>query len=293
MILFILLAAAAPAAEADISPEVRAVSAERGSLGNEAFLARVETLAQGGDSSAIELLGEIYVGGLFGTARNPAKACGYFERAANLRGDSAHNFARCHENGDGMPEDAAMARKWYARGAALGYLKSSCALGNLMIAGKGGPKDVAGGIGLCRKAAEAGNADAQTDLGNYLIAGKIVDRNVIEARKWYTRAAEQDQPNAQFVLGQILWNGDGTPVDYDAAVVWWKRAYAGGRKDAASLIVGGLFKRLLVESDGKTTVDRAQLPETIIWLERAATEDPDPVRRQRSSEILAKLRSGA
>lgn len=288
----LFLLAAAPLAGVDLSSEVSAAIATRASRGDEAFLSTIEALVDRDDASAIELLGEVYMRGGFGRGRNPAKACELFGRAAERRGDSAHNLARCYERGDGLGADAAKARVWYRRGAAVGYAKSNCALGNLMVAGTGGPRDVAGGIALCRKAAEAGEADAQTDLGNYLLGGTGGTRDIVEARKWYTLAAQQNQANAQFVLGQIHWNGDGTPIDRGAAVKWWRLAYAGGRKDAAGLIVGGLFKQMIVERDAKTTIDRSLLPETLAWLERAASEDPDPARRKDFAETLVKLRGG-
>lgn len=286
----LLLLAAAPQAGPIYSPEVRTAIEVRASRGDEAFFATIRALVDRDDASAIELLGEVYMLGGFGLPRDPAKACALFGRAAERRGDSAHNLARCYERGDGLPVDAAKARHWYGRGASFGYAKSSCALGNLMVAGTGGQRDVAGGIALCRKAAEAGDSDAQTDLGNFLLSGTGGQRDVVEARKWYTLAAEQNHPNAQFVLGQVYWNGDGTKVDRIAAVKWWKLAYAGGRKDAAGLIVGGLFKQILVERDGKTTIDRSLLPETLTWLERATSEDPDPARRKGFGEALAKLK---
>ena len=264
----------------------------RASGGEAAFFITIRSLVDRDDASAIELLGENYMFGGFGLPRDSAKACALFAKAAERRGDAAHNLARCYETGDGWAADAEKARVWYAKGAAFGYEKSNCALGNLMIAGTGGPRDVAAGVALCRKAAEVGVSDAQTDLGNYLLQGIGGARDAVEARRWYTLAAEQNQPNAQLVLGQIFWNGDGTAVDRIAAVKWWKLAYVGGRKDAAGLIVGGLFKQMIVERDGKATVDRSLLPETVSWLERAAAEDPDPARRQQFSETLASLKAG-
>lgn len=289
MLALLLLAAASPQASLGSSPELRAAVADRASAGDAAFVAKVEALAARDDASAIQLVGELLLNGALGVARDPQRACAMFGRAAERRGDSAHNFARCHEKGDGLSPDPAKARQWYAKAAKLGNAKSDCALGNMMIAGAGGPKEVAGGVALCRTAAEAGDRDAQTDFANFLLSGQGVGRSVVEARKWYAFAAEQGQPNAQLVLGQIHWNGDGTPVDRDAAVGWWKRAYAGGRKDAARLIVGGLFKRMVLERDGRETIDRSLLPETLIWLQRAATEDPDPARRKRFAEDLANL----
>jgi TPR repeat protein len=211
-------------------------------------------------------------------------------RIAARRGDAAHNLARCYETGSGLPADAGKAREWYGRATSLGYPKSSCALGNLMITGVGGPRDIAGGLALCKRAAETGNPDAQTDLGNYLITGTVVPKDAVQARKWYTLAANQNQANAAFVLAQIYWNGDGIAVDRDAAERWWKVAYDGGRKDAAGFISRAVFKRMLIMRDGKEAIDRSVLPDYATWLQRAAAEDPDPTKRKVFAESLAVLK---
>ena len=287
-----LLATAAALQAPEFSADVSAAMESRAASGNEAFLATIEQLIARDDASAIELMGELLINGGLGLPRDTANACALFTRAAGRRGDAAHNLARCYERGEGLALDKAKAREWYAKAAGLGYLKSGCALGNMMIAGAGGAKDVAGGIALCRKAAEAGDPDAQTDYGNFFLMGQGVERDFAEARRWYTLAAVQGTANAQFVLGQIYWKGDGTPVDGTAAAEWWKRAYAGGRKDAAGLIVGELFGRMVTTRDGKQTVDRALLPETVMWLERAVKYEPDAERRRAFEKALNSLRSG-
>ena len=295
LIAFLLAVAPMPADQPlALSPEVQAAIAERKSstLSDTAFVVRIQELADRGDASAIELLGEISQFGGFGIVPDTTKACAFFARAAARRGDSAHNFARCNEFGEGVPLDYAKARTWYARAAASGYLKSNCALGMLMLDGKGGATDAAGGVALCRKAAEAGDPNAQADLGNFLLLGKVVPRNVVEARKWYSLAAEQNQPNAAFTLAEIYSKGDGTPVDRTAAERWFRVAYDGGRKDAAAFITRALFKRMIIKRDGQDVVDRALLPETMMWLERAATEDPDPALRQEFGKILSDMKSG-
>ena len=283
--IWLLLLAAAPQAGVDLSSEVSAAIAARTTRGDEAFFSTIQALVDRDDASAMELLGEIYMMGGFGRESDPAKACKLFAKAAGRRGDSAHNLARCYELGNGFAADPVKARQWYRQAAEAGYAKSNCALGNLMVSGTGGPRDVPGGIALCRRAADAGVADAQTDLGNFLLAGTGGRRDMVEARKWYTLAAEQNQANAQFVLGQIYWKGDGTPVDRAAAVKWWKLSYAGGRKDAAGLIVGGLLKNMVIERDGQKTVDRSLVPETLTWLElntKFSAEWPNITRKKDS-----------
>jgi uncharacterized protein len=291
MIITLLLATAATQVDPiALSPDLQAVVVQRVSLGDEKTIEKVRTLADSGDDSAAELIGELYSFGGFGLSRDPAKACAQFLRIATRRGDAAHNLARCYEKGEGLAADLAEARKWYAKGAELGYAKSSCALGNLLLNGRGGPSDIAKGMALCRSAAELGDPDAQTDLANYLLEGRFVARDIVEARKWYTLAAAHDQANALFVLGQIYWNGDGTPVNHDEASKLWKRAWAGGRKDAAGLIVRDIFARMVTTRDGKQIVDRSILPEAIQWLERAAAEDPDQAKRKAFTETLGALK---
>lgn len=290
MLILLLLAAAPQTNEAGLSPDMRAIDAERQSLPEATFVAKVKDLAGRDDASAIEMLGEMYRFGVFGVAPDPVKACAEFTRAAARRGDSAHNLAVCYERGDGLTANAVKAREWYRRAAALGYAKAYCALGNMMAAGAGGPRDAAGGVALCRKTAETGNADAQTDLGNFLLTGEAVPKDMVEARKWYALAAAQNQPNAAFVLAQIYWNGDGTPVDRAAAEQWWKVAYDHGRKDAAGWIAQCLFARMITKRDGKELVDRSFLAETVQWLQRAAAEDPDPDKRRSFAATLATMK---
>jgi uncharacterized protein len=291
MLIALLLAASATQTDPmALSSDLQAIVARRGSMGDEQTVKKVKMLADHGDDSAAELIGELYSFGGMGVTRDPVKACAQFMRIATRRGDAAHNLARCYENGEGLAADPAKARKWYAKGAELGYAKSSCALGSLLLNGRGGPSDIAKGMVLCRTAAERGDPDAQTDLANYLLEGRFVARNIVEARKWYTLAAAHDQANALFVLGQIYWNGDGTPVDRNEAAKLWRRAWAGGRKDAAGLIAGDLFKRMVTTRDGKQNVDRSLLPEAIQWLERAAAEDPDPAKRKGFADTLATLK---
>ena len=290
MLLFLALGLALDSAKVGISPAVKQVV--QGGLDriDPARISALDALSNSGDASATELLGEIYLGGLGGLAADRKRACTYFERASLLRPDSAHNYANCHYHKQIVGWDATKARIFYQRGIDGGWPSSRCALGIMLVEGTGGERDIKTGISLCRQAAESGDADAQTDLGNYLLEGKVVAKNIVEARKWYALAATQKQANAALVLGQIYWNGDGTPVDHEAAARWWKVAYAAGRKDAAGLLVRALFRRVIGERGGKSViVDRSLLPELAIWLQHAATDEPDPVKRKLFADSLASL----
>lgn len=270
-----------------LSPPVTALLETRERLPPGEFVRRIEALALQGDASAAELAGEGSSFGQAGWPQDPAKACGWFERAASQRGDAAHNLALCYETGRGKPQDLAKARSFYADAARLGWVQAKCALGTMLVAGRGGAKDEARGVALCREAAEAGNANAQTDYGGWLLTGQHVPTDMVAARRWLSAAAGQGQHNAEFLLGQMLWNGDGGPADPQEAEAWWEKAYAGGRKDAAALLVRATLKRAI--PDGKTVTDREALGEAVKWMERAAAEDPDPAVRERMAGLLKTL----
>ncbi|HRD45514.1 MAG TPA: hypothetical protein PLF78_03415, partial [Caulobacter sp.] len=88
--------------------------------------------------------------------------------ASGKRADAAHLTAECVQHGhDGVRPDPVRARGLFEAAAAMGFAKSKCALGNMLVTGEGGPADPPRGVALCRQAAEAGDPDAQTDVANY------------------------------------------------------------------------------------------------------------------------------
>ncbi|RYY45752.1 MAG: sel1 repeat family protein [Sphingomonadales bacterium] len=287
--LLLLLATQTPTNVQTYSPAVDALIADRANLASGELIKRLEALANGGDLSAAEALGEFAQHGGSSLPRNPTKACDWYARAAGERADSTHNLALCFKTENGRPRDAARARTLYGVAAAKGWIQAKCALGTMLVRGLGGPADAPRGVALCREAAVAGNAHAQTDYANYLLMGEGVSKDVVEARRWYTAAAEQNQPNAALVLGQICWNGDGVVADYAAAERWWRVAHDHGRADAAGLIVQAVFRRMITTRDGKQVVDRSMLPEAVHWLRIAAEKEPDPARRATFAETLKAL----
>jgi len=81
----------------------------------------------------------------------------------------------------------------------------------------------------CRRAAEQGDAIAQSHLGLMYENGRGgVAEDDVEAVRWYRKAAEQGNGRAQFNLGLMYFSGEGVPVDYVAAYMWWNLAAAQG-----------------------------------------------------------------
>lgn len=281
-------ATAATAQDEETSPAVRAAVARiADGVDIPGNLRTLETLAEGGDLDAHNLLGELY-SGLAGVPRDRLRSCGHFRVARESSASAAHNYGQCLWEGAWGERQLPEARIWYARGGNGGFLQAKCALGNMLIAGDGGPADPERGLALCREAAEAGEPNAQADMGDHYGAGSGVARDYVEAGRWYRLAAAQDQRNAAFQLGVLHWNGLGTPIDLAAAGDWFERAHGVGRKDAAALVARAALIRA-----GEANLDpagrRALLDRAGHWLSIAMREDPDQEQRAWAAVALARL----
>jgi uncharacterized protein len=288
-ILPFILASASVTAIPDISAEVKAIAKELETGSSSNALARLEQLAAQKDDSATVLLGEIYFFGLYRIPPDRERGCDYFEPLASRYGEVAHNLATCYFNAVGDRTDLATARVHYKKAMELGFPDSACALGNMMISGKGGEVDVAAGLNLCRAAAEKGLAHAQTDYGTYLLLGKIVPKDVVAARQWLEKAALQNHGNASFLLGQIYWKGDGIAEDRVTAAKWWKVAFANGRADAAFMLAREAMARMVVKNDEKMTISREVLPEAIYWLEESLEVEGRTEEKAENRKLLDSL----
>ena len=293
-----VLAIAAPLAEApaefyqpEFSAEVRALITPGDAAATEDKRAALEALADAGDISALEVLGELHMFGLGAIGKDVARGCDYFERVGDRRADSLHNLASCYWNGDGRVQDYAKARALYLKAAEAGWRMSFCAYGKMLVLGQGGAADPAEGIRLCRMTALLGDKDALTDYGTFLLTGKGVERDPVTARYMLERAAEQGQANAAFLLGQIHSKGDGTPKDLNRAGEWFGKAYDGGRRDAAERAADAYFIGGYTPLEGdQLSLKPSLLRKAIVWYEKAlAYERPGSERHTKIAALIPKL----
>lgn len=193
----------------------------------------LEEEERGGNSEAVQLLGEIYYNGLAGTPVDHARGCDKFEIAA-LAGqpEGQHNLGNCYYIGNGRRVDPAKAAIWYRKSVGAGFPKAFCALGNMIVLGDGFEADPAGGMRLCLQGADAGDADAQTDVAQYYLFGEHFRQDFAKAIRYLTLAADQDQPTALFLLGLMHWNGDGVEKSQHQAATFWDRAAGLGHPGA-------------------------------------------------------------
>lgn len=285
-LLLLIFAGLPPIADPEISSAVTEVVRSHGVVLDEQTVPALRRLGEAGDRSAFALLGELY---MMSAGRDPdwSQSCDYSERAGD-HSSALHNLATCYFLGRGRSRDLVRAFELYERASAMGFAKSHCALGNMLVSGMAGRRDASLGLELCRHAADAGVSDAATDYGGYLLTGEHIERNPVEARRYLASAAAARQPNAAFLLGQIYWNGDGVERDQEEAVRWWTVAHEAGRPDAAFAIGRYLAARAL-EQRGSGVTDQSLAERAAHWLRLAVAHDPDPAHRELAAHGLELL----
>lgn len=282
-------AASQPVYETRVSAPVRALVREAQAGQSDDLIPRLEHLVDLGDSSATELLGEIFSFGLFGIERNRARGCGFFARIADTDALAAHNYGTClYENGSAR-QDYVKARHYYTLASDGGYPTAHCALGNMMIRGEGGPSDTAKGLALCRRSADLGEAHAQVDLAGYLLMGKVTGRDPVEARRLLELAAARNHANGLYLLAQVYHKGDGIDANPRKAEALYRRAHEAGRPDAAWQVALLLTRKGYRSEGGAIQLVATSLREAIEWARIAAEKDPDPAKRRQAAELVSNL----
>jgi TPR repeat protein len=212
-----------------------------------------------------------------------------------------HLVGLCYQNGGiGGAPDKAKAEAAYTRAAEMGFPKSKCALGQMLMAE---PQQAARGLSLCKDAATAGDGDAQLAVGDAYFSGGPVKQDRAEARKWYAMAAKQNAPQAARKLGEMYAGGDGGPKDTKKALELWVAAEKAGDPLAAILVADQLFSDLTggrTPGPGKYAF-RGGVPVADIeinedWYRQARDGDPRPDVKKRAEyalEILARFKAAA
>ena len=145
-------------------------------------------LAKLGDAEA-----EANLGVMLTTRGKYQEAASWYKQAADMGiGTAAYNLGTLYYNGQGFPQDYAMARHWFELGAARNDPFAEFQLGIMAGDGKGMPQDL----------------DAEM--------------------RWYTKAAKQGLPAAQYNLAVMYHNGEGSAQDDVTAYAWLLLAQRGG-----------------------------------------------------------------
>jgi TPR repeat protein len=88
-------------------------------------------------------------------------------------------------------------------------------------------KDFAQAMKELQPLADKGNAEAELYVGFMYDNGEGIPVDYRQAVLWYTRAAEQGNANAQYNLGMMYANGFFVPLDMIQALKWFNLAVMG------------------------------------------------------------------
>ena len=158
-----------------------------------------------------------------------------------------------------LPWDERIGLGWYRQLAERGDPEAQYRLGLLHEEGVGEAADPAAARDWYRAAAHQGHAAAQ-----FALARLVQFEDPEAAVQWYRRAAEAGSPGAAFNLALILENGQGVPVDREAAARLYEFAFAEGVEQAA--LNRGLLEMKRLEPDGVAVLawllraERAEVP---------------------------------
>jgi TPR repeat protein len=296
----IALAATAPApaawVEPPISPEVKAAMDKAGA----GMPADLLALADKGRTDAEFYAGVMLIYGRNGVAAEPKKGCAYEQKASATRADAMHLVGVCWQNGLTGARDAAKADAAYQNAMHMGFAKSRCALGQMLL---GEPGQGERGIALCKQSAEAKDLEAQLVVADAYFSGRGVKADRKEARRWYQAAADQKNPQALRKLGEMYASGDGGKKDTKKAVALWQEGEKAGDPLVCILVADQLFSDLTggkKPTGGtyqfKNAVPVADLEVVENWYEEAAKRDPRPdvkQRAERSLQVVKNLKTAA
>jgi TPR repeat protein len=194
--------------------------------------------AAAGDMEAQFVVGDSYLNGRLGLAKDGQQAAYWLEKAAAQQHlDAQFEVGKLYYfGGQGLTADGQKAVKWLS--AAQAHLKpKDRTLAQLLIAtcyttAMGVPKNDAEAVKWFRHAAENGSALGAYRLGVCYAEGLGVPADDRAAAAWFRTAALAGERDAQARLGLAYRHGRGVPQDYVEAYRWLDRAASKGNDQA-------------------------------------------------------------
>jgi TPR repeat protein len=163
--------------------------------------------------------------------------------------------------------------------AEAGDASAQAALARAYHEGNGVPQNDALAVKWFRRAADQGDAAAEYNLGIMYRVGEGVAMDKEEAIRWYKRSAKHGDAKAMFNLGASYYNGDGVAVDDTASYAWFLLAREAGNAAAADALRRAASERLASPAAAYMRVARMydtgdELPmnsiEALKWYRKAA-----------------------
>lgn len=131
-------------------------------------------------------------------------------------------LASAYLSGNGVPQDAAEAARWYLKAAESGDAGAENEIGYFYQFGIGVPRDAARAMHWFQLASAAGSTWAKVNLGVSYFQGQGVRRDVAAARHYFQEAADKGAGLAAVYLGLMEYFGIDAPANKIAAEHWFQ-----------------------------------------------------------------------
>jgi len=120
--------------------------------------------ADGGHAEAMDFVGSAYLRGSI-IKRNPVIALGYFKAAAEQSTQAAFNLGQCYFGGQGTEQDVPKALEYWKKAAEAGHGRAAACAAMAYLSGEGVPCDAALARRLAERAAELNDPSGLVLLG--------------------------------------------------------------------------------------------------------------------------------
>lgn len=140
--------------------------------------------ADSGNADALDFVGFAYLRGAV-VKREPAIAVAYFKAAADRSAQAAFNLGQCYFGAQGTEQDCPKALEWWKKAAERGHGRAAAAAAMAYLSGEGVPPDAAQARRLAERAAELNNPSGLVLLGELQFEAGELDA----AKANWTKAA--------------------------------------------------------------------------------------------------------
>ncbi len=218
---------------------------------NLASVSALEQRVAAGDAAAQAELGQRFRRGQ-GLPMDYAQGRGLCARAAESGNDEGrYCLALMSAYGEGEPTNPFKAADLYASLVARGHAKSANNLALMYRSGEGIRKSPADGMRLLAEAAKVGDSTALINMGRFLNTGDMFVSDAAKAAPLMKRGydltvagAEAGDPLAMEDLADdYLLPGNAVVKDAVAALQWLQKAWAGGGRAAAGVLLANWYER--------------------------------------------------
>lgn len=168
-----------------------------------------------------------------GVPQNYALAAKWFQKAAEQHHAGAqYNLGILYFEGIGVTQDLSRAFAWYSDAANQGFAPAQFSLGQMYAKGIGVQTNYVRAAELFRASSSQGVALARYSLGILLYHGLGTQSNDVEAAQFFQMAATDGVSIAQTALGKMYYLGRGVSQNKEKALGLFRQALVSGDDEA-------------------------------------------------------------